>query len=74
MKTDLTYSAAYAKLEELVAQLEDGNIPLDELSLKVKQANELISICENKLRNIQTEVNETIKGVTKGQKKEGSGK
>jgi exodeoxyribonuclease VII small subunit len=68
MKTDLTYSAAYAKLEELVAQLEDGNIPLDELSLKVKQANELISICESKLRNIQTEVNETIKGVTKGQK------
>jgi exodeoxyribonuclease VII small subunit len=72
MKTDLTYSDAYAKLEELVAQLEDGNIPLDELSLKVRQANELISICENKLRNIQTEVNESIKGVTKGQKKEGS--
>ena len=73
MKTDLTYSDAYAKLEELVAQLEGGNIPLDELSLKVNQANELISICENKLRNIQTEVNETIKGVTKGQKKEGGG-
>jgi exodeoxyribonuclease VII small subunit len=71
MKTDLTYSDAYAKLEELVGKLEEGNIPLDELSLKVKQANELISICENKLRNIQTEVNETIKGVTKGQKKEG---
>ena len=73
MKTDLTYSDAYAKLEELVAQLEEGNIPLDELSLKVKQANELILICENKLRNIQAEVNETIKGVTKGQKKEGRG-
>jgi exodeoxyribonuclease VII small subunit len=72
MKTDLTYSDAYAKFEELVEQLEGGNIPLDELSLKVKQANELISICENKLRNIQIEVNETIKGVTKGQKKEGS--
>jgi exodeoxyribonuclease VII small subunit len=71
MKTDLTYSEAYAKLEELVAQLEEGNIPLDELSLKVKQANELISICENKLRNIQAEVNETIKEVTKRQKKEG---
>jgi exodeoxyribonuclease VII small subunit len=73
MKTDLTYSDAYAKLEELVAQLEGGNIPLDELSLKVNQANELILICENKLRNIQAEVNETIKGITKGQKKEGGG-
>ncbi len=73
MKTDLTYSDAYSKLEELVEQLEEGNIPLDKLSLKVKQANELISICENKLRNIQTEVNETIKAVTKRQKKKGSG-
>jgi exodeoxyribonuclease VII small subunit len=72
MKTDLTYSDAYAKLEELVGQLEEGNIPLDELSIKVKQANELISICENKLRNIHAEVNEAISGVTKGQKKEGS--
>jgi exodeoxyribonuclease VII small subunit len=67
----MTYSDAYAKLEELVAQLEGGDIPLDELSLKVNQANELISICGNKLRNIQAEVNETIKGVTKGQRKEG---
>jgi exodeoxyribonuclease VII small subunit len=72
MKTDLTYSDAYAKLEELVAQLEEGNIPLDQLSLKVKQANELISICENKLRNIQTEVSETIKAVSKRQKKKDS--
>lgn len=73
MKTDLTYSDAYSKLEELVKQLEEGDIPLDKLSLKVKQANELISICESKLRNIQTEVNDTIKTVTKRQGKKGSG-
>ncbi|MEO6231061.1 MAG: exodeoxyribonuclease VII small subunit [Ferruginibacter sp.] len=60
MKTDLTYSEAFSKLEELVEQLEEGNIQLDKLSLKIKEANELIAICENKLRKIDTEVKEAI--------------
>ena len=61
MKTNLTYSEAFVKLEDLVLQLEDGNIQLDKLSAKVKEAKELISICEKKLRKIETEVNNTIK-------------
>ena len=65
MKSNLTYSEAYEKLEELVEQLEDGNIPLDKLSAKVKQANELVAICESKLRKIQTEIDAAAGGVTK---------
>jgi len=53
MARELNYTEAYAKLEELVAQLEDGNIPLDKLTTKVKQANELIAVCETKLRGIE---------------------
>ena len=63
MKSNLTYSEAYEKLEELVEQLEDGNIPLDKLSAKVKQANELVAICESKLRKIQTESDAAAGGV-----------
>lgn len=71
MKSNLTYSEAYVKLEELVDQLEDGNIPLDKLSAKVKQANELVAICESKLRQIQTEIDAAAGGVSKksGRKK-----
>ena len=58
MKTDLTYNEAFSKLEELLEQLEDGNIQLDELAAKVKQANELILICETKLRNVNKEIDE----------------
>ena len=58
MKNELTYSEAFLKLEELVEQLEDGNIQLDELSAKVKQADDLILICEFKLRSIVTEIEE----------------
>lgn len=60
MKKDLTYSAAFTKLEELVGELEDGNIQLEELSTKVKQANELIVICENKLRKIEVDVSKNL--------------
>ena len=58
MKNELTYSEAFLKLEELVEQLEDGNIQLDELSAKVKQADDLILICEFKLRSIVTAIEE----------------
>ena len=60
MKKDLTYSEAFSKLEELVGELEDGNIQLEELSAKVKQANELIVICEKKLRKIEGDVKKEL--------------
>lgn len=65
MKNELTYSEAFSKLENFVEQLEHGNIQLDKLSAKVKKANELIAICETKLRNIETEIKEASKNATK---------
>ena len=52
----MNYSEAYLKLEELVKQLEEGDIPLEELTQKVKLANELIAVCEKKLRDIDREI------------------
>ena len=42
MKKALTYNKAFEKLEELIEEFEHGDIQLDKLSDKVKQANELI--------------------------------
>jgi exodeoxyribonuclease VII small subunit len=64
MKKELTYNEAFDKLEEILEQLEEGDIPLDKLSTKVKQANEFIAICETKLRNIQNEIKEVTKTTT----------
>jgi len=66
----MTYSASFEKLEELVEQLEQGDIQLDQLTSKVKMANELIAVCEAKLRKIEKEVNEAIK-ITKDKQKRG---
>lgn len=60
MKTNLTYNEAFLQLEELVDQLEHGNIELEQLSEKVKDANKLIAICEAKLRKIDSEIKEAI--------------
>ncbi len=70
MNEPLTYIQAYAQLEELIEQLEDGNIEIDKLSDKVKEANDLIAICEAKLRKVEEDVNEVLNGaVKKGRKK-----
>ncbi len=60
MKTNLSYSSAYAVLEKLVAQMESEEIQVDELAEKVKQANELIAFCEKKLRAVEKEVKKSV--------------
>lgn len=69
MKNELNYNEAYTKLQDLVEQLEDGNIPLDKLAAKVKQANELLSVCENKLRQLEADIEVAAGSVAKTEKK-----
>ncbi|HRG22814.1 MAG TPA: exodeoxyribonuclease VII small subunit [Chitinophagaceae bacterium] len=69
MKSDLNYNEAYIKLQDLVEQLEDGNIPLDKLAAKVKQANELLAVCENKLRQLEADIEVASRSVVKTEKK-----
>ena len=70
MKTNLTYSKAFADLEKIVSQIEEDEIQVDELAEKVRQAKELIEFCENKLRAVETEVEQaTGSAVRSGRKK-----
>ncbi len=70
MKKTPTYSEAYRQLEQLVAQLERGDIQLEQLADNVKQANALIAICENKLREIEADIDKATKTAkTKSKKK-----
>ena len=66
---NLTYNKAYSELSKLVDQIEDDNIQLDTLADKVKQAKELIELCETKLRTIDKEVKTALtdkKSTTRG--------
>lgn len=65
MKKELTFDKAFNDLTDLVEEIEDDEIKVDTLAVKVKQANELIKFCETKLRGIQTEINEVNNKTTK---------
>jgi len=61
MSEELTYSDAFAELQQIVADIEDGEISVDELSAKVKRASELIAICKKKLTSTEEDVNQILK-------------
>jgi len=61
MESNLNYTEALSKLEEIVEQIEDDSIMLDTLTEKVAQANELIKYCETKLRTIEGDVRDVLK-------------
>jgi exodeoxyribonuclease VII small subunit len=59
-KSKLTYTSAITELEEIVNDIESGEIDVDVLTVKVKRASELITFCKDRLRNTQKEVEKTL--------------
>ena len=58
MKKELNYIEAFEKLEGILHQLERGDVRIDKLPEIVKQATELMEICEARLRGIEEKVGE----------------
>lgn len=63
MKKEIPYTQAITELEEIVSSIENEDVNVDELGLKVKRAAELIKICKNKLHNTEEEVNSILKDI-----------
>lgn len=57
----MNYTEAFEELQQIVADIEDGEISVDELSEKVKRASELIAICKKKLTSTEEDVNKILK-------------
>jgi exodeoxyribonuclease VII small subunit len=56
-----TYTEAFEELQNIVSEIEEGQISVDELSAKVKRAAFLIKICKNKLSSTEEDVNKILK-------------
>ncbi|MEP6796316.1 MAG: exodeoxyribonuclease VII small subunit [Saprospiraceae bacterium] len=54
------YDKAMQQLEKLVERIQNGEMGLEEMRNEVKAAMELIKMCRNKLRNIETDLEETL--------------
>ena len=57
-KLSSTYDDAIKELQVIVEQLQNNEIPIDELSSKVKRAAALIKYCQEKLRTTEEELGE----------------
>ena len=61
MENEITYTAAFEELQQIVADMEDGEITVDDLAVTVKRAAELIKICKQKLTSTEEDVNAILK-------------
>ena len=55
-----TYNEAVEKLRKIVADIENGDLDVDILSEKVKEATRLIKLCKEKLYKADEEVKKVL--------------
>jgi len=61
MNKEPNYTEAFEELQEIVSEIEGGDISVDVLSEKVKRAALLIRICKSKLTSTEEEVTRILK-------------
>ncbi len=69
-KKNLSYSEAIATIDEILQQIETGELDVDELAEKVKQASELLKLCKGKLFSTEKEVEKILKEMEGGDSSE----
>ncbi len=57
----MEYTAAFEELQQIVQDIESGEVSVDALSEKVKRAAELISLCKQKLSTTEASVEQILK-------------
>jgi len=71
MDKQINYTEAFEELQEIVSEIEQGEITVDELSEKVKRAAMLIRICKTKLSTTEEDVNKILKELDSDTKGDG---
>lgn len=56
-KKEFSFNEAVVKIEEILRNIENGDLDVDRLSAEVKNAAELIKQCQKKLKSTEEEIN-----------------
>jgi exodeoxyribonuclease VII small subunit len=54
--TPISFEAAMQELEQLVAKLESGDLPLEQLLSQYQRGAELLKVCRERLEAVETQV------------------
>lgn len=67
MKTEnnYTYESAFRELQEIVQQIDRGDVSIDQLSEYIKRAAALVKVCEAKLTETEVEVQNMLEKLNK---------
>lgn len=57
----VSYDKAFEELQQIISEMESGEISVDLLSEKVKRAAVLIQLCKNKLTSTENDVQQILK-------------
>ena len=60
-KKEFSFNEAVIEIEDILKQIETGELDIDKLSVEVKRASELIKQCQKKLRSTEEEINSIFK-------------
>ena len=60
MEKNMTYEKAVQRLEQIVKQIESGEMDIDSLTARLKEAKTLVEFCKEKLTNVEAEVNKCL--------------
>ena len=56
----MTYSKALEEINEIIAEIESGEVDIDELSNKLKNAKKLFEFCQKKLKTTQISIDNLL--------------
>ena len=58
----ITYNEAMMRLEEITAKIQGGKVDIDELAGLLKEAQELVNFCREKLYRVDEEIKALSEG------------
>ena len=64
MESNYSYIDAFNELQQIVSDIEAGDVNVDELAVKIKRASELIAVCKAKLVASEEEVDRLLSQLT----------
>lgn len=63
MSEEISYTEAHRELQEIVSEMENSEINIDMLDVKIKRASELLRICKDKLFKTEKNVQEILEEI-----------
>jgi len=63
-KKEFSFKEAVSRIEEIIKNIESGDLDIDKLSDEVKTATELIRQCQKKLKTTEDEINSIFRDLS----------